>query len=165
MSSDRSDRFYMLFHAVVVPVIHTLYCTPYKLRKASSSMRRQRLEISSMFTSSMRFNHVIIYINMKLTLQTPRPFFTRTKQHRQSRCQHNICSGRLTSCLISAQQLPRKGWMCKSLSLIQTPGSRHHYASLFFILKIRSVNLITRLTHIQWQHKPGEDYFIKKPES
>lgn len=44
-------------------------------------MRRQRLEISSMFTSSMRFNHVIIYINMKLTLQTPRPFFTRTKQH------------------------------------------------------------------------------------
>lgn len=44
-------------------------------------MRRLRLEKSSMFTCSMRFNHVIIYINMKLTLQRPQPFFNRTKQH------------------------------------------------------------------------------------
>lgn len=53
-------------------------------------------------------------------------------------------------------------WTCKSLSLIQTPGSRHRHASLFFILKIRGANLITRLTRAQWRSEPAEDYFIKQ---
>ncbi len=80
-------------------------------------------------------------------------------------CRPNICSGR-PHCLSNLRAAADgKRWMCKSLSLIQTPGSRHHRASLFLILKIQSVNLITRLTHIQWQSKPREDYFIKKPGS